>query len=254
MYAPCFEGCLDRNMWGWRHPSARASSPRAPVWSAMQAEGLVSAPTLNLPGHERLGGICLWRRWLWQGLLRVGLLLRLFLRLCLWHRPNRGDLAVCDPAVEFLQRSAWIDQTPAVPIVATLGVQVARGRGQHFENGAGIGVRMPLQQQRGDAAHMRGRDRRAGGELVGFVGRRHHDVDAGCRDREMRPAHGPREQAGRSSSVAVTAITLRIGGRIERRRFRAHVARRRDQDDALGGGVAHRQLDHRDRTGRRSSY
>ncbi len=38
---------------------------------------------------------------------------------------------------------------------------------------------------------------------------------------------------------------IRIGGRIERRRFRAHVARGRDQDDALRGRIAHGELNHR---------
>ena len=91
---------------------------------------------------------------------------------------------------------------------------------------------------------MRGGNRCAGRELVGLGGSGDQHVDTGRRHRQMRAAHRLREQAvvlvGRRHRDHV-----RIGGRIEWRRFRAHVARGRDQDDALGSGVAHRKLQHR---------
>ena len=62
---------------------------------------------------------------------------------------------------------------------------------------AGRQPRIALQHQRDHAADMRGRDRRAGGELVAALRRRHQDVDAGRRDRDVLAAVGAGEQSCR---------------------------------------------------------
>ena len=226
---------FDLDMWGRalsdnpNQREARAASggspharTRAPAWArcgfgAARSSALRALALLQLSSHAALGA--------------AGFAVR-------------DQLAVCNPAIEFLQGGRRVDQAPAVQVVAALGVEVARGRGEHLEHGPRIDRRMALQQQRRDAADMRGGDRGAGGELIGVVRRRHHDVDAGAATARC----GPRTACVNRVSLIVGRghrDHVRIGGRIERRRFRAHVARRRDQDDALGGRVAHRELDHR---------
>ena len=123
------------------------------------------------------------------------------------------------------------------------------------EDAADLGgreLRVALQQQRHDAADMRGRDRGAGGELVGALRRRHQDVDAGRRDRDVLAAVGAGEQlvvhVGRGDRDHV-----RVGGRIERRRFRPGIAGRRDQDQALVARRLERALERGIVRARRSS-
>ena len=114
-------------------------------------------------------------------------------------------------------------------------------------------ARVPLDQQRGNAAHMRGGNRGAGGELVAGIGCRLQNVHARRRHRDMRPLIGLANSLS-LSSVAVTAITCGSAGRIERRRIRAHIAGGCDQHHPLVVRLLHRQLQHRDRRARRSSY
>ncbi len=89
---------------------------------------------------------------------------------------------------------------------------------------------------------MRGRDRRAGRHLVGAFRRRHQDVDAGRRDRDVAAAVGAGEQlvvdVGRGDRDDVL-----VGGREQRRRLRPGIAGRRDQDHALVVGGLERALE-----------
>ena len=69
--------------------------------------------------------------------------------------------------------------------------------GARSQNAADVGrreFRIALEQQRHDAAHLGGRDRGAGGELVGVLRRRHQDVDAGRGHRDIFAAIGAGEQ------------------------------------------------------------
>ncbi len=149
-----------------------------------------------------------------------------------------------DLGIELEQRLRRVDQAPAELIVATIGAKRPRARGEDFLHRGDIDRRIPLDQQRGDAANMGGGNRRAGRELVAGIGRRLENVDPRRRQRDLRPAIGLREQlvigVGGSDRDHVG-----IGGRIERRRARPGIAGGRDQHHAFVARVLHRQLQHR---------
>src|SRR6266545_7961977 len=97
-------------------------------------------------------------------------------------------------SIELGERARRIDQAPAELIVSPLRSELLRTRGQDLEDGRGVNGRMPLEEQRGNAAHMRRGNRRPGGDLIGVVGSRHRDVDARSRDCEMGALNGLTEQ------------------------------------------------------------
>ena len=101
---------------------------------------------------------------------------------------------------------------------------------------AGVSRGLRSSSSADDAAHLGGRDRRSGRQLVAAVRRRHQDVDARRRHRDVLAAIGADENlvvgVGRRHRDHV-----RIGAGKERRRLRAGVAGRGDQHDALVVGA-----------------
>ena len=135
-----------------------------------------------------------------------------------------------------------IDQTGAEIVVAW---RLAHAFGAGRQDPADVGrleLRIALEQQRGDAAHLGRSHRGAGRHLILVIGRRHDHVDARRGHRDIAAAIGAGEQlvvdVGRGHRDHV-----RVGARIERRRLRPGIAGRRDQHDALVVGDLERAFE-----------
>ena len=138
-----------------------------------------------------------------------------------------------------LQGPGRVDQAGAELVVG------AELLGAGHEDAANVGrrqLRIALEHQGDDAADMGGRNRGAGGHLIGALRGRHQDVDARRCDRDVASAIGAGEQlvvhVGRRHRDHV-----RVRGRVERRRLRAGVAGRRDHHDAPVVGRLDRSLE-----------
>ena len=129
------------------------------------------------------------------------------------------------------RRRTWF----AGPIRLALAARIRR-------TSAGVSSRIALQHQRDHAADMGGGDRGSGRDLVFAGRRRHQDVHARRRDRDVVAAVG----AGEQPVVDVGGGDrdhVRIGRRVQRRRARPGIAGGRDQDHALVVGRLERALE-----------
>jgi hypothetical protein len=90
--------------------------------------------------------------------------------------------------IEREDRAVGIGEAGAELVIAALRPEVGRGREQDLAQRVGLEAALQLEQQGGNAADLRGRDRGSGRELITAAGRRRQNVDAGRRDRDMPAA------------------------------------------------------------------